>query len=162
MVTIPDHDNENDLIEESEDPARSVFVDPSGRRRSIIRRVAIGVCVAVACYGILLAAALFGAPTLPAALVPRPAPEPQVTVENPATTADKAPVKPSGPESSGTDRETSATSERPAQTSAAGPPGTTPQQPSVTSVPSSTDRRNSRAPDVPPGQTKTTPPGNGR
>lgn len=161
MATIPDHRNENDLFEESDDPARPVFVDPSGRRRSIIRRVAIGVCVAVGCYGILLAAALFGAPTLPAALVPVPRPEPQVTTEVPATTAEKpAPAKPSEPETSESDRDTSTT--RPPGTPATGLSGTTSQQPSVTSAPPGTDRRNSRAPDVPPGQTRTERPGNGR
>ncbi|WP_152546783.1 hypothetical protein [Amycolatopsis orientalis] len=159
---FPDHHNENDT---GGDPARPVFVDPSGRRRTLVRRIAIGVCAAVACYGILLVAALFGAPTLPAALVPLPVPAPRVTSEPPAPTSSGPRPTASRPESSeapATENETSHTSARPAPAGTTVSPGTTPPGSAATSSPPGADRRNSRAPDLPPGQTRTTPPGSGR
>ncbi|UMP03907.1 hypothetical protein [Amycolatopsis sp. EV170708-02-1] len=95
MAVFPDHHNEN---ESAGDPARPVFVDPSGRRRTVVRRIAIGACAVVVGYGILLTAALFGAPTLPSALIPAPAPAPSATTEPPPETTSAGPgPRPPGP-----------------------------------------------------------------
>lgn len=66
---------------------RPVFVDPSGRRRKVVR-VAIGiVAVGVLAYLVLLVVALAGGPVNPATFLPVPeAAEPAVTTTTDATT----------------------------------------------------------------------------
>ncbi|GAB3908047.1 hypothetical protein GCM10029964_107190 [Kibdelosporangium lantanae] len=67
---------------------RPVFVDPTGRRRRVLRRVAFGLSALVACYAVVLLAATLGAP------VPRygflPLPEPPTRTELPRTGAPPA------------------------------------------------------------------------
>ncbi|MFI5559909.1 hypothetical protein [Amycolatopsis japonica] len=141
-----------------------MFVDPSGRRRTVVRRIAVGACAVVVGYGILLTAALFGAPTLPSALIPAPPPAPSATTGAPSETTSSGP-RPTSSRPGSTD--SPATGRAPVDTSAGRTPpvnpvptGATPPGLTSTSSPG-IDRRNSRAPDVPPGQTKTAPPGNG-
>ncbi|MTD52876.1 hypothetical protein GKO32_02645, partial [Amycolatopsis sp. RM579] len=50
-----------------------VFVDPSGRRRKVLRRVVAGACALVGLYVAVLTAALLGAPIPSSALLPLPA-----------------------------------------------------------------------------------------
>ncbi|WP_410654829.1 hypothetical protein [Amycolatopsis sp. lyj-112] len=168
MAVIPEHHDENGG---GGDLARPVVADPGGRRRVFVRRTAIGVG-ATAGYGVLLLVALSGVPDLPAALGPRPVPGPQATSQpstaTPPTTTPSGPRTASSPESRGAPepvREATRASARPAPvrtTTAPGPPDT--RAPSASSRPDSDRRnsRNSRAPDDPPGQARTTPPKSGR
>ncbi|WP_125793743.1 hypothetical protein [Amycolatopsis sp. WAC 01376] len=175
MAVIPEHHDENGGGGE---PAKPVSAEPGGRRGVLIRRIAIS-AGAAAGYGVLLLVALSGVPDLPTALGPRPVPRPQATSQPPATTPPTTPPPttttdgptPSGPrtasppESWGAPEpvlETMPTSARPAPvrtTTVSGPPDA--RAPSTTS-PADSERRNSRAPDDPPGHARTTPPKSGR
>ena len=132
---------------------RPVFVDPSGRRRRVARRIAIGVCAVLAVYVILLCAALSGAPIPPSALLPLPAdtvtsttsdaPNPQVTG---STTTRRAPGV------------TTSASPSLNRTTTSAPAVVTTTAATTTSV----GNRNSHAPTTPPGHAKhtdTTTPG---
>lgn len=52
---------------------RPVFVDPSGRRRQRMRRLAVVGCGILGGYGVVMAAALLGAPLPQSILLPAPA-----------------------------------------------------------------------------------------
>jgi hypothetical protein len=142
-----------------------VFVDATGRRRKILRRLAVGGVVLIIGYVAVLVAALFGAPIPSPLLVP-------VTALGPAPTEAVTTPPPSDPASSIPDGhpEQGAGSEAAWPGAGAGPsthetPATSPkvagsagQQPSVTvtSTPvPGIDHHNSHAPDVPPGKSDT-------
>jgi hypothetical protein len=61
---------EPELVDPPED--RPVFVDASGRRRRVLRRVAVVFVSAIATVAGILVAALLGAPVVPTALLPAP------------------------------------------------------------------------------------------
>jgi cytoskeletal protein RodZ len=127
-------------------PDRPVFVDPSGRRRRIVRRLAIAGCTLLATYAVLLCAALSGAPIPPSALLPLPGTP--ATTES-TTTTDLQPAA----ATSTTGRPNRATT-----TSSTTRPTLTAQPvtgPTVTTT-STTGNRNSHAPTTPPGRTKHT------
>src|SRR5690348_4721479 len=56
---------------------RPVFVDPSGRRRRIVRRIALAVSALVGCYALVLFAAALGAPIPHSGFLPLPDPPTQ-------------------------------------------------------------------------------------
>ncbi|MGW4063928.1 hypothetical protein ACWEGE_36965 [Amycolatopsis sp. NPDC004747] len=154
MPALPDPDGE--------DAATPVFVDPTGRRRRIVRRVALAACAGVLLYLAVFVAALFGAPIPTSALIPVPGfvpvPVPATSVPLPIT---EEPARANGaPATTPSSREArlSTPGRPPAVTTA--PPSAATTAPSTPSTPTS-EHRNSRAPEVPPGQTRTTPPGSG-
>ena len=152
MTAFPDLDDEND--------AKPVFVDPTGRRRRIVRRVALAACAGLLLYLAVFVAALFGAPIPPSALIPVPGvvPEQATSTAPPPATGEptRAIAVPRTPIGASAAEPTSAASgSRPVTTTSAVPPATT------TTAPVTTDRRNTHAPATPPGQARTTPPGNG-
>jgi len=146
----PDHGN----------TATPVFVDPTGRRRRIVRRVALAACAGVLLYLAVFVAALFGAPIPTSALIPVPG---FVPVQVPATSvpppSSEEPARANGAPTVTASREVpaSAPDRSPSATKSAPPPAAT-----TTSAAPTSEHRNSRAPTAPPGQTRTTPPGNGR
>lgn len=149
MTAFPDLESENEAN-------KPVFVDPTGRRRRIVRRIALAACAGLLLYLGLFVAALFGAPIPTAALIPVPGfvPE-QATSVAPPTTEEAG--RATGAQRSETPSKTEAPSTRPDRS----PSVATTSVPSATSAPPTSTRRNSRAPVEPPGQTRTTPPGNG-
>ncbi|TVT30683.1 hypothetical protein FNH05_28930 [Amycolatopsis rhizosphaerae] len=145
-------------------PPAPVFVDPSGRRRRLFRRVAMIGIALVAGYVVVLVAALLGAPVPSSVLLPipgvqTPAPtttEPETTTssapsgadQQPATAAD--PAHPAG--AAGT-----ATGSTAVPTAAAGQPVAAVTAPGTTAAASSTTAtRNTHAPSEPPGKASTT------
>ena len=136
---------------------RPVFVDPSGRRRRLVRRIAIAACSALAVYVILLCAALSGAPIPPSALLPLPA----APSDTGTSTTDDQPVQPANQAGGAVTTAAGVT-----QTTALSLKPTTASQPTVTTTANTTTTttttRNSHAPITPPGHTKhtdTTAPG---
>jgi hypothetical protein len=132
-------------------PDRPVFVDPSGRRRRLVRRLAIATCALLATYTLLLCAALSGAPIPPSALLPLPGMpdtvEPATTTDQPAAAAETtATGTHANPATANT---TTTLVIRPTPTS---------QPTAVTTVPitSTAGNRNSHNPTTPPGRTKHT------
>lgn len=133
-------------------PDRQVFVDPSGRRRRLVRRLAIATCALLAAYTVLLCAALSGAPIPPSALLPLPSAP--ATVESTATTDQQNPLP--AETTAPTAHSTHATTET--TTASVIRPTLTPQPTTGTTVTttSTTGNRHSHAPTAPPGQTKHT------
>jgi hypothetical protein len=148
-ISVPDGEND----------ATPVFVDPTGRRRRILRRVALAACAGVLLYLAVFVAALFGAPIPTAALIPVPG---FVPVQVPATSVPP-PVGEEPARANGAPAPTTSSREAPASVPGRSPSVTTTAPPpaATTTAPPTTERRNSRAPTTPPGQTRTTPPGNG-
>jgi hypothetical protein len=68
---MPTSPNELDTQDLARPP---VFVDPSGRRRRVLRYVALGACALFVCYLITFIAALLGAPVPRSGLIPLPEP----------------------------------------------------------------------------------------
>ncbi|MEU4673389.1 hypothetical protein AB0F91_36905 [Amycolatopsis sp. NPDC023774] len=152
-----------DLVDLADDGAAAaatqppVFVDATGRRRKIFRRVAISGGVLTIGYVAVLVAALLGAPVPSPLLIPLAPLGPQPT--DVATTPPDPPDQPtatddnSAPETAGDTTPTSAgagpvdAGQRSATTTAAQPPATTPSKP----VPG-TDHRSTHAPETPPGK----------
>ncbi|GAA0262880.1 hypothetical protein GCM10010492_74950 [Saccharothrix mutabilis subsp. mutabilis] len=123
-----------------------VFVDPSGRRRRVLRLV-IGVAVAgVLVYVALLVVALSGGPVKPSSLLPIPAAEdaPTTTTAPPATTTTTDAAKPAT---------TAGTTTR--KTAAGAPAVTTTADPTPPSTPGS------KRTDPPGASNRPTPPGKG-
>jgi hypothetical protein len=131
-----------------------VFVDPSGRRRRVLRIATAGAAVVIVGYLVLVLLTVFGAPLPPAAQLPLPAglgtgvdagSTPSTEGETPVTT-EPLDGQPSGTQS-------------PRTTTAPGPT-VTPAGP-ATPTPVTTPGRHSSRPSEPPGQSKvpTTPPG---
>jgi hypothetical protein len=143
-------------VSESE-PHRPVFVDPSGRRRQLVRVLAVLGAVLVAGYLMLVLIAAIGGPDTPAARLPLLPERPPVA--NPGSGAETPTVAPT------TAAEPSTTVNRPAPTTAtttASVPAAAPPAP----APATTSSRPSRAsrPSEPPGNgggPPTSPPGNG-
>jgi len=138
---------------ETTQPIGPVFVDPSGRRRRMLRAIATATAIVTAGYLALMLLAVLGAPLPPAGQLPLP---PHVGSDAagdnmPATTAE-TPTPTTFDDLSSTGPRTTTTS-RPA----AGPVVSSPAPTTTTSV-----RRTTR-PTEPPGQGKppTTPPGHG-
>ncbi|MGW5717847.1 hypothetical protein ACWEVP_16900 [Amycolatopsis sp. NPDC003865] len=150
-----------ELDENDENAAmKPVFVDPTGRRRRIVRRIALAAFGGLLLYVAVFVAALFGAPIPTAALIPMPGlvPEQATSVAPPPATGDTA--RPTGEPRSTAPSPTVAPASAPgsrAATTEATAPTTSAPATAVTS-----EHRNTRAPTSPPGQTRTTPPGNGR
>nr|CEL19755.1 hypothetical protein [Kibdelosporangium sp. MJ126-NF4]CTQ96980.1 hypothetical protein [Kibdelosporangium sp. MJ126-NF4] len=137
-----------------QDVRQPVFVDPSGRRRRILRRIALGVCALLLCYGVVVVAALLGAPIPQSVLLPVPGGPPgQAPVPTEWGNQGVPPGTPTskrnpGPEKTTAPRGNHATTNAPAGTSVVVP--TQPVTPAVT--PGSTlDRPNSNAASEPPG-----------
>jgi hypothetical protein len=93
MPTAPDHDIDAPTTRALV-ASRPVFVDPSGRRRRVLRLLAIVTSGLVVGYGLLLATAMLGGSPLPTALLPHPAApwtgspsDPTVPAGTPATAA---------------------------------------------------------------------------
>ncbi|WP_244210728.1 hypothetical protein [Amycolatopsis kentuckyensis] len=153
MSALPDHDRGT--------TATPVFVDPTGRRRRIVRRVALAACAGVLLYLAVFVAALFGAPIPTSALIPVPG---FVPVQVPATSTPP-PISEEPARANGAPTVTTPSREVPASTPDRSPSAATTAPPTAatttTAAPTS-EHRNSRAPTTPPGQTRTTPPGNGR
>jgi hypothetical protein len=132
-------------------PDRPVFVDPSGRRRRLVRRLAIAACALLATYTLLLCGALSGAPIPPSALLPLPGMpttvEPTMTTgqdgEQPAVTTSIA-----GRTSQAAGGATTTSVSAPTLTSQ-------PTGPTLTTT-ATTGNRNSHAPTTAPGRTKHT------
>ncbi|MEV0072768.1 MULTISPECIES: hypothetical protein [unclassified Amycolatopsis] len=129
-----------------------VFVDATGRRRKIFRRVAVGGGVLTIGYVAVLVAALLGAPVPAPLLVP-------ITQLGPGHT-DVATTPADPPEQSTTTDASPAPESRADSTpgrGGAGPvdtggvPSATTGQPPAETV-SGPDHRNTHAPDTPPGQ----------
>ncbi|TCO57290.1 hypothetical protein [Actinocrispum wychmicini] len=131
---------------------RPVFVDPSGRRRRIVRRVAVGVSVLVGCYVLVLFAAALGVPVPHPGFLPLPDPPTQQPVQGGPDTSGNPPPGTRDP------RRQSASVATKAQVPSGGAPGTgvvvTPAEPP--SVTSTVQRPNSNANPSPPGLTKHT------
>ncbi len=132
---------------------KPVFVDPSGRRRRIVRRVSIAACALVSGYAVLLVASLLGAPIPASVLLPVPA----------APSASPAPPPQGGPsvaDDTTAPRGTDPSSQAQTQTEGTdqGTTAPVPQAPAVTTTaapqpPSSPgEPRNSRARPDPPGR----------
>lgn len=126
---------------------KPVFVDPSGRRRRIVRRVSIAACVLVSGYAVLLVASLLGAPIPASVLLPAPD----------APAASPTPPPQGGPsvvDETTTPSHTAPSAEA-ADPSTAAPP---PQAPAVTTTAApqppvfSEQPRNPRARPDPPGR----------
>lgn len=143
-------------------PDKPIFLDPTQRRRRVVRLVALAACTAVAGYGALLAAALLGVPVSPHALLPLSGDTPPAATAPPST-ADSA--QPPAPTKTGAvaANPTAAPPARPGATAAAPRPVIAPAPPvAATPAPTSappvapppTTARNSHAPTSPPGWTK--------
>lgn len=133
---------------------RPVFVDPSGRRRRVVRRVAIGLSALVACYAVVLLAAAMGAPIPRSSFLPLP-----------DMPTHQQPAPETGAPQAGGGGEPSARATRAGEPSAtAGPKVSSSPVPPATSgvavTPSVTattpQRPNSNANPAPPGLTKHT------
>lgn len=136
--------------------ATPVFVDPSGRRRRVLRMIAAAAAVATLGYLALVLLAVFGAPLPPAAQLPLPAGLGSgaivggtETTESPTPTSTEA-----------TDGDPSGTPQRRATTA---PTTAVAPTSKATPGPATTPGRRSSRPSEPPGQSKnpTTPPGHG-
>ena len=126
---------------------RPVFVDPSGRRRKVVR-IAIGtVAVGVLAYLVLLVVALAGGPVNPTTLLPIPkAAEPVVTTTTDTTT--------SSPEATSLPRN---------ETSAAPPTTTTaPRVTSATTTTTTTAENGNKRTDPPGASNRPSNPGQGK
>lgn len=152
-----------DLVDLADDGAAAaateppVFVDATGRRRKILRRVAIGGGVLTIGYVAVLIAALLGAPVPSPLLIPIAplGPQPTDVATTPPNPPDQSTATDdrSVPETGGDTTTTSAgvgpvdTEERSASTTAAQLPATTSAKP----VPG-TEHRSTHAPETPPGK----------
>jgi hypothetical protein len=143
---------------DTQDLARPpVFVDPSGRRRRVLRYVALGACALFVCYLITFIAALLGAPIPRSGLIPLPEPAQPTQWQDPTGNA-VAPAS-DGPATGAPDRDAPSRDGRLPQ--AGGPAVSSPASPSetvaVTPAAGSTltpERPNSNAATAPPGLTK--------
>lgn len=137
--------------------AEPVFVDPSGRRRKVLRRFVVGACVLVGLYVGVLTAALLGAPIPSSALLPAPAANqpapPQSHPAAPPVDPVGAPTStPKPPSDENTASQPAAAPVSAARVVATAPPA------AMTSAPATTapaGNRNSRAPSLPPGKDTT-------
>ncbi|MFI9816999.1 hypothetical protein [Saccharothrix variisporea] len=123
-----------------------VFVDPSGRRRRVLR-ILIGVAVAgVLVYVALLVVALSGGPVKPSSLLPLPAAEdvPTTTTSAPPTTTAE------------TTTETTTARDTTERTTTEGSPTVT-----TTAEPTTPSTPGSRRTDPPGASNRPTPPGKG-
>lgn len=155
MPELRDPDREN--------TATPVFVDPTGRRRRIVRRVALAACAGVLLYLAVFVAALFGAPIPTSALIPVPGFVPaQVPATSVPPPSSEEPARANGlPTVTKPSREVPAAApDRAPSTTTTAPPPPSDSATTTTAAPTS-EHRNSRAPSTPPGQTRATPPGNG-
>jgi hypothetical protein len=141
---------------------RPVFVDPSGRRRRVVRRVAIGLSALVACYAVVLLAAAMGAPIPRSGFLPLPdAPTHQQPA--PATGVPQAGGGGGEPSAGATRAGGPSATVGPKVSAPAGPPASQPPTSGVAVTPSVTtattaQRPNSNANPAPPGLTKHTHP----
>lgn len=137
------------------EPHRPVFVDPSGRRRLLVRVLAVAGAVLVAGYLMLVLIAAIGGPSTPAARLPLLPEHPPAA--NPGPVAETPPLAPT------TTAEPSTTVNQPTPTTTS----TTASEPVVAAPPppAITTSRPGRAsrPSEPPGNgsTHTSPPGHG-
>ncbi|QRP44321.1 hypothetical protein [Amycolatopsis sp. FDAARGOS 1241] len=144
---------EDDAAESATEPP--VFVDTTGRRRKIFRRVAIGGGVLTVGYVAVLVAALLGAPVPSPLLVPITQLGPGHTdvATTPADPPDRSATSeaPPTPESSAdtTPGEAGGAPERSVAATAVQPPATT------TKTAPGVDHRSTHAPDTPPGKDDT-------
>ncbi|WIX75490.1 hypothetical protein QRX50_28725 [Amycolatopsis carbonis] len=137
-----------------------VFVDATGRRRKIFRRVALGGGVLTIGYVAVLVAALLGAPVPSPLLIPITplGPRPTDVATTPSDRPDQSTVTDGrpAPETGGATTPTSdgggpvEAEEQSTTTTAALPPATTSKP-----VPG-VEHRNSRAPETPPGKSDVT------
>jgi cytoskeletal protein RodZ len=125
---------------------RPVFVDPSGRRRKVMRIAMGAVAVGVLAYLVLLVVALAGGPVNPTTLLPIPeAAEPAVTT----TTDTPAP----SPEATSLPRNETTTT----------PPATTTTPPVATTTTATTTAENGNKRTDPPGASnRPSEPGQGK
>ncbi|QUQ65836.1 hypothetical protein [Kutzneria sp. CA-103260] len=132
---------------------RPVFVDPSGRRRRFLRRLAIAVCALFAAYVVLLCAALSGAPIPPSALLPLPGAPTSVE----PTAIDQQPEQSGVPTLATTSAShVGRTSHTAATTATVAQPTLTSQLSAGPTVTTTTGNRNSHAPSTPPGRVRRT------
>ncbi|MBP2323287.1 hypothetical protein JOF56_003672 [Kibdelosporangium banguiense] len=138
-----------------------VFVDPSGRRRRIVRYVALGACALFVCYLIAFIAALLGAPIPRSGLIPLPAAPVQPTQWQDPVQNGTPPGPPAsnGP-AAGTSERAEPSRDRggpqtggPAVSATAGSPETATVTPAAGSA-LTPERPNSNAATAPPGLTK--------
>jgi cytoskeletal protein RodZ len=126
---------------------RPVFVDPSGRRRKVLR-IAIGtVAAGVLAYLVLLVVALAGGPMSPATLLPIPKAEPAVT-----TTTTDAPA--SSPEATSLPRNETTTV---STTTSTAPPVT-----KTTTTTTTTSENGNKHADPPGASNRPSNPGQGK
>lgn len=145
-------------------PDKSIFLDPTQRRRRVVRLVALAACTAVAGYGALLGAALLGAPVSPQALLPLSGDTPPAATAPPsAANGAQPPAPPPTPTGTVAANPPAAPPPRPTATSAPARPVVAPAPPVATTpaptsapgaAPPPTTARNSHAPTSPPGWTK--------
>lgn len=149
-------------------PPAPVFVDPSGRRRRLFRRIAMSGIALVAGYVVVLAAALLGAPVPTSVLLPIPGVQaPATSTTEPERTTSSAPPATEEPAATASDPALPALPAHAAGT-ATGPAAdatATTGQPSQGAVvttaaaavsTTTTTSRNTHAPSVPPGKESTT------
>jgi hypothetical protein len=138
------------------EPHRPVFVDPSGRRRQLVRVLAVIGAVLVAGYLMLVLIAAVGGPSSPAAKLPLLPEHPPAANPGPgAETPTLAPTTTAEPSTTVSEPKPTTTTTTPASVPAAAPP-----------PPAITSSRPGRAskPSEPPGNgggSPTSPPGNG-
>lgn len=135
---------------------KSVFLDPTERRRRAVRLIAIAACTALAGYGALLVASLLGVSVAPHFVLPlsggtppaasSPSPLPQPTGE-----ADAA-VRPTPAASTAVGQ--MPTTVQPGSPAAASVPSAAPPVAASTTPAPPGAARNTHAPASPPGQTK--------
>jgi hypothetical protein len=147
---MPTSPNELDTQDLARPP---VFVDPSGRRRRVLRYVALGACALFVCYLITFIAALLGAPVPRSGLIPLPEPAQPTQWQDPTGNAVPPPLD-GPPDRDGPSRDAGLPQ-------AGGPVGSSPASPSetvaVTPAAGSTllpERPNTNAATAPPGLTK--------
>lgn len=136
------------------EPHRPVFVDPSGRRRQLVRVLAVVGAVLVAGYLMLVLIAAVGGPSMPAAKLPLIPEHPPAANPGPAAeTPTPAPTTTAEPS-------TTVNQPKPTVTTTASVPVVAPPPPPV--ITSSRTNRASR-PSEPPGNggPHTSPPGHG-
>jgi hypothetical protein len=127
-----------------------VFVDPSGRRRRIVRHVTLAVAGLAGCYMLVFLAAMLGAPIPPSGLLPVPDAPARQQFPGPAQPEAGGGAPPGGPASAvPTSARVAATGN--AQPATGGPAANVTVTPSVTPA---LERPNSNANPVPPGLTR--------
>ncbi|WP_106180584.1 hypothetical protein [Prauserella shujinwangii] len=157
-MSRPRHHDDTHATERTVELA-PVFVDPTGRRRRTLRRLAVAGAVLVTGYLAVLGAAVLGTRVVPTALLPPPTSatgDPAPPPAPPAGTGRERPptITPDRPRTTGpTDGSADPDAPtRPAPAEPAAPAGSTePDAAPPSSTPDETKNRNPRAPDTPPG-----------